>query len=73
DMTTLIGSRVTRLNNLEMSLLAEKTTLTGQLSQQEDTDLVEAITNMTLEQNAYQVALNVGGMIIQPSLAQFIG
>lgn len=73
DMTPLIGSRVTRLNNLEMSLLAEKTTLTGQLSQQEDTDLVEAITNMTLEQNAYQVALNVGGMIIQPSLAQFIG
>ncbi len=30
------------------------------------------MTEMTLEENAYQVALNVGSMIIQPSLADFI-
>lgn len=72
DMTTLIGSRVNRLENLEASLSAKEITLTSQLSDKEDIDIAEAMTDMTLEQNAYQVALNIGGMIIQPSLAQFI-
>ncbi|TKJ40278.1 flagellar hook-associated protein 3 [candidate division LCP-89 bacterium B3_LCP] len=69
---SLAGSRVTRLTNLQSSLLFKETALTGQLSEKEDADLVELMTDMTLEQNAYQVALNVGSMVIQPSLADFL-
>lgn len=72
DFNALVGSRVTRLTNLQDALLVDETNLTSQLSEQEDADLVEVMTQMTLEQNAYQVALNVGSMIIQPSLVNFI-
>ena len=72
DFTALVGSKVTQLTNIQGKLLFEETNLTSQLSEQEDADLVELMTEMTLEENAYQVALNVGSMIIQPSLADFI-
>lgn len=72
DFTALVGSRVTHLMNLQDHLLVKEVNLTSQLSNQEDADLVELMTDMTLEQNAYQVALNVGAMIIQPSLVDFI-
>lgn len=72
SFTSLVGSKVTRLMDLQDRLILGETNLTSQLSEQEDADLVEVMTQMTLEQNAYQVALNVGAMIIQPSLANFI-
>ncbi len=72
DFTSLVGSQVNRLTSLQDVLLLQKTNLTDQLSREEDADLVEVMTQMTLEQNAYQAALNVGAMIIQPSLANFI-
>ncbi len=72
DFTALAGSKVTRLQNLESTLLSEEVQLTSKLSDQEDVDLVEVMTQMTLEQNAYQVALSIGASVIQPSLADFI-
>lgn len=72
DFTTLAGSKVNRLMTLQDQLLMKETNLTSHLSEQEDADLVEVMTDLTLEQNAYQVALNVGAMIIQPSLVNFI-
>ncbi len=72
DMVSLTGSRVARLNTLSDSLFNQEITMTSELSEQEDADLVELTTQLTLEQNAYQAALNVGSMIIQPSLVNFI-
>lgn len=72
DFTALAGSRVTRLTDIQQRLLTSEVTLTEQVSNQEDADLVSLMTEMTLEQNAYQAALNVGAMIIQPSLVNFI-
>jgi flagellar hook-associated protein 3 FlgL len=72
DMVSLTGSRVSRLNTLTDSLFNQEITMTSDLSEQEDADLVELTTQLTLEQNAYQAALNVGSMIIQPSLVNFI-
>ncbi len=72
DFTSLAGSRVTRLTDMQLRLLTNETNLTGQLSNVEDADLVTLMTEMTLEQNAYQAALNVGSMIIQPSLVNFM-
>jgi flagellar hook-associated protein 3 FlgL len=72
DFTSLAGSKVSRLEFMSSSLLNEETQLTSQLSDKEDVDLVELMTQMTLEENAYQVALNVGASIIQPTLVDFI-
>ncbi len=72
DSSALAGSLMNRLTSLQDMLILKETNLTSHLSEQEDADLVETMTQLTLEQNAYQVALNVGSMIIQPSLANFI-
>lgn len=72
SFTSLAGTKVDRLMFLQDSLILKQQNLTSELSEQEDADLIEMMTQVTLEQNAYQVALNVGSMIIQPSLANFI-
>ncbi|MFH1862561.1 MAG: flagellar hook-associated protein FlgL [bacterium] len=72
DFTALVGSNVNQLMSIQSTLLNQEINLTDQLSDQEDADLVQVMTQLTLEQNAYQVALNVGAMIIQPSLADFL-
>jgi len=72
DYSALVGSQVDRLMYLQDRLLSQETSLTGHLSEEEDADLIEVMTQLTLEQNAYQAALNIGAMIIQPSLVNFI-
>jgi flagellar hook-associated protein 3 FlgL len=73
DANAQVGSQVNRLIAMQDMLLSKNTNLTSQLSQEEDTDLIEAMSQLALEQNAYQVALNVSGLIMQqPTLADFI-
>jgi flagellar hook-associated protein 3 FlgL len=73
DATGIVGSQVNRLTSMQDLLLSKNTNLTSQLSEQEDTDLIQAMSQLSLEQNAYQVALNVSGMIMQQqTLADFI-
>jgi flagellar hook-associated protein 3 FlgL len=73
DATSIVGSQVNRLTSMQNLLLSKKTNLTSQLSEQEDTDLIQAMSQLSLEQNAYQVALNVSGLIMQQqTLADFI-
>jgi flagellar hook-associated protein 3 FlgL len=72
DFSSLAGTKVGRLEFMTSSLLNEETQLTAHKSDKEDADLVELMTQMTLEQNAYQVALNVGSGVIQPTLVNFI-
>jgi flagellar hook-associated protein 3 FlgL len=72
DSLAQVGSQVNSITYMQDRLLAQEVNLTGELSEEEDADLIEVMTQLTLEQNAYQAALNVGAMIIQPSLVSFI-
>jgi len=72
DSLAQVGAQVNQLSFMQDRLLAQEVNLTGELSEEEDADLIEVMTQLTLEQNAYQAALNVGAMIIQPSLVNFI-
>jgi flagellar hook-associated protein 3 FlgL len=73
DATSIVGSQVNRLTSMQNLLLSKNTNLTSQLSEQEDTDLIQAMSQLSLETNAYQVALNVSGLILQQqTLADFI-
>ena len=46
--------------------------LTAQLSDVEDIDLPKTITEMSLQQTAYQAALSAGAKVVQPSLVDFL-
>jgi flagellar hook-associated protein 3 FlgL len=72
NFTAFTGTRVNQLTSIQDSLLQKETNLTDHLAGQEDIDLVKVMTNLTMEQNAYQAALAAGAQIIQPSLVQFI-
>jgi flagellar hook-associated protein 3 FlgL len=73
DANAQVGSQVNRLTAMQDMLLVKNTNLTSQLSDHEDVDMVEAMSRLALEQNAYQIALNVSGMIMQQAtLADFI-
>jgi flagellar hook-associated protein 3 FlgL len=49
-----------------------KVTMTDQLSQIEDTDYAEAITQFSSQKTIYQAALQAGAQVIQPSLMDFL-
>jgi flagellar hook-associated protein 3 FlgL len=67
-----VGARVQRMNNVNNQLLDTNLTLTDALSNVEDTDIVQAAMNLQMDQVAYQATLNVGAMIMQPSLLDYI-
>jgi flagellar hook-associated protein 3 FlgL len=46
--------------------------LTGQLSEVEDIDLPKTITELQLQQTAYQAALAATARVVQPSLVDFL-
>jgi flagellar hook-associated protein 3 FlgL len=72
DCNALVGAHMNQILSLQDLLLLKATSINDQLSQEEDADLIVVMTQLTLEQNAYQAALNVGAMVIQPSLVSFI-
>jgi flagellar hook-associated protein 3 FlgL len=67
-----VGARVKRMNSVNDQLLDTNLTLTDALSNVEDTDIVHAAMNLQLDQAAYQATLNVGAMIMQPSLLDYL-
>jgi flagellar hook-associated protein 3 FlgL len=46
--------------------------LTTQLSDVEDIDLPKTISDMALQQTAYQAALGAAAKVVQPSLVDFL-
>jgi flagellar hook-associated protein 3 FlgL len=70
---TMVGARVGRLNTVSDTLSGNNLSLTEALSNVEDTDLVDAAMNLQLNQTAYQATLSVAGMILQPSLLDYLG
>ena len=67
-----IGAREERLSSTEQRLLSEHIHLRELRSKIEDLDLAEAITEFTMQKNAYTAALSTGAQMIYPSLVDFL-
>lgn len=62
-------NRISAMNNLAGSKLD---TLTGNLSEVQDVDTAQAITDLTMQQVSYQAALATMGRVLQMSLTDFL-
>ena len=67
-----VGARSNRVETLQQTASDRQLELQGQLSEVEDIDLPKTITEMTLQQTAYQAALGATAKVIQPSLMDFL-
>lgn len=67
-----IGARMNRLEMMENRLDIQFVNITKQLSDNEDVDYAEAITNMVTAESIHQAALSTGAKIIQQTLVDFI-
>jgi len=69
---THVGTRMARLEMLQIRLEEEEVQYTALLSENEDTNMTEAILRKTNAQAAFQAALRSSAMVVQLSLVNFI-
>lgn len=69
---TDIGSRLNRLESTENYYSEFKSNVEHLLSGAEDVDMPKAMTDLTIQETAYQAALAAASRIIQPSLINFL-
>jgi flagellin-like hook-associated protein FlgL len=67
-----IGTRLQNLQVIDTRLKDEKVELKSSLSQDLDVDIVEAISNLTARQFAFQASLQTSASLLQLSLLNFI-
>nr|MBN2276233.1 flagellar hook-associated protein FlgL [candidate division Zixibacteria bacterium] len=67
-----IGSKVIRLENTNSRLTDLDLNYTNLLSEVEDADLTELVTDLAMQENNYQAALIAAAKIIQPTLLDFL-
>jgi len=67
-----VGSRYNQLTQLQSYANSRVVDLTGQVSDVEDIDLPQTITELQLQQTAYQAALSATAHVVQPSLVDFL-
>uniref|UniRef100_UPI001BD59225 flagellin n=1 Tax=Tepidanaerobacter acetatoxydans TaxID=499229 RepID=UPI001BD59225 len=67
-----IGTRSNRLEATVLRLDANEVDYKAQLSNIEDIDLAQMITDLKMEESVYRASLSVGARIIQPSLVDFL-
>jgi flagellar hook-associated protein 3 FlgL len=67
-----VGARTNRVETLQQTASDRQVDLQTQLTEVEDIDLPKTITDMTLQQTAYQAALGATAKVIQPSLMDFL-
>lgn len=67
-----VGARYNRLETIKTQNDDRTVTLKGSLAEVEDIDLPKAITDLQLQQTAYQAALAATAKMIQPSLVDFL-
>lgn len=72
DALSTVGARARRIDSLKDANMAAATTLKSQLGDVEDIDLPKVLTEMQIQQNAYQAALATTARVIQPSLVDFL-
>ncbi|GAA3161835.1 flagellar hook-associated protein FlgL [Planomonospora alba] len=67
-----VGARYNRVTQMRDTADARILSLKTQLSDIEDIDLPKTITELTLQQTAYQAALAATARVVQPSLVDFL-
>jgi flagellin-like hook-associated protein FlgL len=72
DSRAEIGSRGSRLLTLSSRLDDQKLMFTKRLSEVEDADITELVTQLATHENSYQAALQAASRIIQPTLMDFL-
>lgn len=69
---TTVGARTNRLLAVQASGEIRADAVTAKLSSVEGIDLAKTITDLTLQQTAYQAALGAAAKVVQPSLMDFL-
>ncbi|MAG35877.1 MAG: flagellar hook-associated protein 3 [Dehalococcoidia bacterium] len=69
---TVLGSRMNRLEDAENRLTGLQITVEKALSDQEDLDFADALTNLALQDAAYKASLQSGARAILPSLLDWL-
>lgn len=72
DSRAELGARMNRLELVGNRLADQKIVTTKTLSDNEDVDFAEAITNLITQESLHRAALSAGSRIIQPSLVDFL-
>ncbi len=67
-----VGARYNQVAHARQSADDHLLSLTSQLSDVEDIDLPKTMTDLQLQQTAYQAALAAGARVVQPSLVDFL-
>ncbi len=67
-----VGSRATRLETTSSRLVSLNLNFTKLLSEVEDADLTQVLTDLQTAENSYQAAMMATARIIQPSLLDFL-
>ena len=67
-----VGARYNQVTQMQGFADSRVDSLTSQLSDVEDIDLPKTITDMQLQQVAYQAALGAAAKVVQPSLVDFL-
>jgi flagellar hook-associated protein 3 FlgL len=69
---SIVGSRINRLESTTDRYDAFEVFLTTLLSENEDADLAETVTQLSTQSNVLQASLAAGARLIQPSLLDFL-
>jgi flagellar hook-associated protein 3 FlgL len=67
-----VGARYSRIETLTTDAATRSTDLTSQLSQVEDSDMAQTMTELSMAQTAYQATLQSTAKVIQPSLMDYL-
>jgi flagellar hook-associated protein 3 FlgL len=67
-----VGARYNQVTQMQQAADDKAMSLTAQLSEVEDIDLPKTLTDLSLQQSAYQAALAVGAKVVQQSLLDFL-
>jgi flagellar hook-associated protein 3 len=68
-----IGSRVTRANTAGLRMTSQELTVTSQLSEIEDADMLKVATELATAGTIYQTSLASAAKVIQQTLLDFLG
>lgn len=69
---SIVGARTNRLLSVQASGAQRSDAVATQLASVEGIDLAKTITDLSLQQTAYQAALGAAAKIVQPSLMDFL-
>lgn len=76
NVSSLRGEVAAKVNRLELTqsrFEVDDIARRDQLSSIEDTDMAQAIMDLTMQESVLRASLSIGGRVIQPSLVDFLG